>query len=247
MGFSFFSKKSETVSFEGIVDFHTHVLPGIDDGSKNTESSLKMMDAYKKLGITKAIASPHIYQEVYPNTKESIQSAYDALCRTAEYASHPVNIVGFAAEYMVDDIFLTKLVNGDSLLCSFDQHVLIEVPFFGQFERLKEALFIMQEKGYQPILAHPERYVALNNSAMFKELKIRGAMMQLNAMSLMGHYGPEVRTKALKWLCMGLYDFVCTDAHYTAHLNLLSTLQLKSEEIKAWQKLCDFHKEYVAV
>ena len=79
MNFSFFIKKKEQNLFRGLVDFHNHILPAIDDGSRSLEQSLKMLKSYEALGIEKVLASPHIYQGLYPNTPKTIQAAYEVL------------------------------------------------------------------------------------------------------------------------------------------------------------------------
>ena len=226
-----------------MVDFHNHILPGIDDGSKSIDQSLKMLDIYDDLGIKSVIASPHIYKDLYPNTPESISKSFETLNPKATQKN--VQIKGYAAEYLVDEFFLDNLKNNVPLLCCFDRHVLIEIPFIGRLKILEEALFSMQNAGYTAILAHPERYAAIQKTADLENLKIRGAKMQLNALSLKGYYGPEVRKKASEWLVKDQYEFVGTDAHNEQQLLKLQSLQLNKKQCAAWRKICKHQTEQV--
>ena len=226
-----------------MVDFHNHILPGIDDGSKSIAQSLRMLDIYQDLGVEAVIASPHIYKDLYPNTPESISKSFETLNPKAIQKN--VQIKGYAAEYLVDEFFLEHLKNNTPLLCCFDRHVLIEIPFIGRLKILEEALFAMQNAGYTAILAHPERYAAIHKTADLENLKIRGAKMQLNALSLNGYYGPEARKKASEWLVKDQYEFVGTDAHNEQQLLKLKSLQLNKKQRAAWRKVCERQAEQV--
>jgi protein-tyrosine phosphatase len=244
MSFSFFFRKKPQNLFRDMVDFHNHILPGIDDGSKSIAQSLMMLDLYQDLEIKAVIASPHIYKELYPNTPESISKSFETLSPKAIQKN--VQIKGYAAEYLVDDFFLEHLQNNTSLLCCFDQHVLIEIPFFGTLKLLEQAVFTMQNMGYTAVLAHPERYANLKNESL-NNLRIRGVKLQLNALSLMGHYGPEVKKKASEWLTRGLYDFVGTDAHNEQQLLKLKSLRLNKKQNTAWIKVCEQQAKQVNI
>ena len=237
MGISFFFKKKKQRLFEGFIDIHNHVLPGIDDGSKSIKQSLEMLDLYADLGVQKVITTPHVYKDLYPNTKKSIQQAFTLLSEASMNQS--IEIIGYAAEYMVDEFFMNEISTETPLLNCFDEYLLIEIPFFGELKRLNEALFALQNKGHIPILAHPERYAALQTIKEVEALKHKGTQMQLNALSLIGFYGPEVQKKASLWLQKGLYDFVGTDAHNPLQLRKLNEIHLSKKEHAAWNQICE--------
>ena len=113
MSFSFFFRKKPQNLFHNIVDFHNHILPGIDDGSKSISQSLKMLDIYQDLGVEAVIASPHIYKDLYPNTPESISKSFETLSPKAIQKN--VEMKGYAAEYLVDEFFLEHLKNNTPL------------------------------------------------------------------------------------------------------------------------------------
>lgn len=233
----FFYLKKYSDLFEGVIDFHNHILPKIDDGSQSLEESLKMLNSYESLGIKEILASPHIYKDLYPNTAESIYNSFTSLSEASK--SHRVNISGYIAEYMIDEYFLEDIKNQKKFLTCFGNHILIEMPFFGEIEMLNKALFDLQTKSYLPIVAHPERYNNIKTLEEIKKMKHKGAMLQLNALSLVGFYGPNVEKKARLWLKNGLYDFICTDAHNVNQLKKLKAIRLSKKELHAWRQTCE--------
>ncbi|MDB2322252.1 histidinol phosphatase [Flavobacteriaceae bacterium] len=238
MDFSFFIKKKE------FIDFHNHLLAGIDDGSKSLDESLDMLKLYADLGINKVIVTPHIYKDLYPNNKKCIQTAFTKLNKASK--DNEVELLSFAAEYLVDEFFMADLNSKKPLLKCFGNYILIEIPFFDQLNRLNEALFSLQNQGYYPILAHPERYAVLQRTEAVEDLKQRGAKMQLNALSLMGYYGLEVQKKASLWLSKGLFDFIGTDAHNLHQLYKLKSIRLNKKEHLAWDKICKSQVELIS-
>ena len=130
-------------------------------------------------------------------------------------------------------------------MTQINTYILIEIPFFGQLKLLEEALFKLQNMGYVPILAHPERYAAIESSKKIRELKSRGAKMQLNALSLIGFYGKEAKEKSNKFLRSQLYDLICTDAHNPYQLKKLKEIHLKSKEIVIWNEIYEKQVETI--
>jgi len=241
MSFSFFFSKKPQNLFRDMVDFHNHILPGIDDGSQSVSQSLKMLELFAELGVEKIIASPHIYKELYPNTPKTIQTAYEVLDLKSKNTDTRVS--GYAAEYMVDEFFLESLRKENKLLCCFDKNILIEIPFFGAVKIIDEVQFNLQNNGYAPILAHPERYVHMR-SKNIKAIKKKGVKMQLNALSLVGIYGSGIKKKAQSWLEQGLYDFVGTDAHNELQLSKLKKIQLNRKALKSWHKIRESQSQF---
>ncbi|MDC1168134.1 hypothetical protein OAT36_04405 [Flavobacteriaceae bacterium] len=125
--FSFFQKHQKPL-FEGLCDIHNHLLPGIDDGSKDLETSAKMLHAFEGIGFTSTIPTPHIYKELYPNTPETIKNAYDLLKQQKE-VDNSVSVNSYAAEYMVDEVFMKNLEQSSPLLLLNDTYILLEINF----------------------------------------------------------------------------------------------------------------------
>lgn len=236
--FSFFQKHQKPL-FEGLCDIHNHLLPGIDDGSKDINTSAEMLNAFEALGFKSTIPTPHIYKELYPNTPETIKNAFDLL---KQYKGHENNIKinSYAAEYMVDEVFMKGLEDASPLLLLHDNYILLEINFFGQTTMLKSACFNLCQKDITPILAHPERYHMIKDISEYQNLKNQGFYFQLNALSLTGQYGPEVKQKAEKLLKEGLYDFVATDAHSVNDLKKLKNLSLSKKLGIQWESIREF-------
>tara|TARA_Y100000748_G_C15396988_1_gene449846 strand:- start:31 stop:765 length:735 start_codon:yes stop_codon:yes gene_type:complete len=243
--FDFFKKHNQPL-FEGLCDFHNHLLPGIDDGSKHVDMSLNMLKAYQRLGFSSIIPSPHIYQELYPNTPETIKKSFQELTK-ANHLDNVPYIHSYSAEYMVDESFIRNLENSIPKLLLFKKYILLEIHIFGNTQHLERACFELSQKEIVPILAHPERYHCLETIAQFKTLKQKGFYLQLNALSLMGHYGPEVKQKAQLLLKSGLYDLLATDAHNTQNLEQLFSLQLSKKQGLQWEAIRDFQLDLFRV
>jgi len=224
--FEFLKKKSKkySINFSEIgVDIHSHLIPGVDDGAKDLKDSIELIKGLKDLGFKKIITTPHIYSEYYPNTSNRLLAGLDTLRQGLKAANIDIE-VSCAAEYFMDEIF-EKHLNENDILTVYDNYVLVEMSFFSESIRLEEYLFKMQIKGYQPILAHPERYTYYaKNFERFQNLKDRGCKLQLNLLSLTEHYGKEVKDLAIRLLDANLYDFVGTDTHNVEHLEKLKTL-----------------------
>ena len=206
-----------------MLDFHNHILPGIDDGSPNPETSLRLLRGLKNLGFDSVKASPHIIADTHPNTPQSIKDAFDLLNEFLNSQSvSPVS--GYASEYMMDDIFLSNLKSKTPLLCVKDRFVLVELSYAQKPEHLEDYSFQMQIDGYVPILAHPERYGYYHKNAEsnYEYLKDLGFDFQLNLLSLTPYYGKEVQKVAQDLLEQGIYDYACTDLHHDRHLEALN-------------------------
>ena len=236
--FDFFAKHKKPL-FEGLCDIHNHLLPAIDDGSKSVGMSLKMLEKFDALGFTSVIPTPHVYQELYPNTPTTIKNAFDELTAKTSKIESP-KVSSYGAEYMIDEVFMKNLQTCMPSLLLKDEYILVEITFFSETTILVEAGFTLLQNNITPILAHPERYHSIHTIKEYKELKNKGFLMQLNALSLLGHYGPEVKQKAEKLLQEGLYDFVATDAHYPQHLKSLENLSLSKKQGMQWEAIREF-------
>lgn len=224
----FFFKKKEiplTDFFpEGFIDIHSHLLPGIDDGAKDMEDSIELIQKMASYGIKNFITTPHILGDVYPNTPEIIKNKLQEV--QLELVKRNLTEINLdaAAEYMLDERFSAILENGE-LLTLKDNLVLVEMSYFSPPLNLYDILFQLQLKGYKPVLAHPERYNAYhNNFEQYHKLKRAGCLFQLNLLSLTEQYGKGVQKTAEKLLKENLYDFVGTDTHHQMHLELLQKI-----------------------
>lgn len=199
------------------VDIHSHLLPGIDDGAKTFEDSLRLTQALKSFGISQFITTPHIIQHVWENTHEQIIANKNS---TVEKL-HKNNItIPFqaAAEYLMDDQFV-RLFQSNDLLTLKDNHVLVEMSYINAPIQLYSILFDLRVAGYTPVLAHPERYLFYHkNFNEYEKLKKAGCLFQLNLLAVVGYYGENVTKIAEQLLQKGMYNFVGSDVHHDNHI-----------------------------
>lgn len=247
--FNFFKKKKVGLEIPALLPFHTdihsHILPGIDDGSPDVETSLQLVKGICDLGIRKTVATPHVIADMYRNTPATIHAALATLQAATQAAGMHIEISA-AAEYMLDDYFL-KLLNDDQPLLTVHKNIILtEQSYASPSGNLNEIAFEIMKKGYRPIMAHPERYFYYHDDyAQFGHLKDMGFLLQVNILSLTGHYGKHV-TKAAKYLFeQDLADLVGTDMHHTRHLAIMQSpenlaLIHRSLEKKVFNELNDF-------
>jgi len=231
--FHFFSKKVFLKDLlEDFVDIHSHILPGIDDGAKNTSESIDLIRSMQELGIKQFMPTPHVMQDFYPNTDETIGDAYQRLLEALDSKTLSEITVNPAAEYMLDDNF-QKQIDTQELFTLKGNYLLIEMSYFQPPINLEEIIFKIKMKGYLPILAHPERYSFYHNSKdYYKKLKQLGCFFQLNLLSLSDHYGKNVEKTANYLIEEQLIDFVATDAHNEIHTKKLSNLILDKNLVR---------------
>ena len=231
MIFNFFKSKPylKDLISTGFVDIHSHVLPGIDDGAKNTKESVQLISEMKKLGFSKIIGTPHTYPGLYENTNESIKKSFEILHRKI-----PKNIcIDYASEYMLEESIIDKARN-KNLLCIKDNYVLVEMSFISEPVGLYEIIYELRVNGYIPVLAHPERYLFLNNKNLLK-LKKFGCLLQGNLLSITDYYGVHIRKNLEKLISKKLIDFMGSDIHHNGHV-------LAFEKKENYKKIDDFCK-----
>lgn len=196
---------------------HSHLIPGIDDGSDSLETSMNLIKGMVDLGYSKIITTPHIQGEFYKNTPEIILGGLEKVKREMKKQFIHVDIEA-AAEYLIDDKFEEKYNTG-KLLTFGDNYLLIEFSYFNEHPNWKKYLFDLQVEGYKVILAHPERYSYwFRTPQKFEEVKDRGVLFQLNLLSLTGYYTAEVKKVAEKLIDSGMYDLIGTDLHNNIYM-----------------------------
>ncbi len=202
---------------ENYIDIHSHLIPGIDDGAKTFEDTLRLTKALQSFGTSQCITTPHIIQHLWDNTYEKIKTNEEVT--GIELKKNKV-LIPFraAAEYMMDEQFV-KLFQSESLLTLKDKYALVEMSYINPPIQLYNILFDLQVAGYIPVLAHPERYMFYhNNFEEYNKLKRAGCLFQLNLLSVVGYYGDGITKIAEKLLQKGMYSFVGSDVHHYNHI-----------------------------
>lgn len=226
----FFRKKlTQTADLSWLgADMHAHLLPGIDDGAQDMAASLELIRGLAELGYSRLVVTPHVLWEVYPNTPEIILGRLAELRRAVQDAGIAVQLDA-AAEYFIDDHLVDELDRKAPLLTLKDNRVLTEFSMITTPYDLLQIFFDLQIQGYQPVLAHPERYIYLGRKKeVFDSLHDAGVLFQLNLLSLTGHYGRTVQELAFYLLEKNYYHFAGTDLHHARQLALLQKLAASS-------------------
>jgi len=207
-------------------DMHSHLLPGIDDGAEDMKDSLELIKGMRKLGYKKLITTPHVLWDMYKNTHEVILQKLAQVKEAVKNEGIDVEIHA-AAEYFLDEHVEELLRNKEPLLTIKDNMVLTEFSMAFPSMNVKEMLFEMEMQGYQPIIAHPERYTYLErNKDFYRELKDIGCLFQLNILSLGGHYGRSVTELSHYLLKNNYYSLLGTDLHHSGHLDGLQEIEI---------------------
>jgi tyrosine-protein phosphatase YwqE len=221
--FSFLKKKHKIERpFSALkVDMHSHLIPGIDDGAATLEHSVSMIKSLSELGYDKIITTPHTYYDYYPNTKVEILEGLDKVRNGLAEAEIDIKIDA-ASEYYMDEHFEKLLGEKDLLTLGDSNYVLVEMSFFGPPPALEDYIFQMGVSGYSPILAHPERYPFFANEfGKYERMIELGCSLQVNTLSLAGHYGGLAQKTAQKLLKKGMVTFLGTDCHNENHIEQL--------------------------
>ncbi len=216
--FSLFSTKKALIT----TDIHSHLIPSIDDGADNIETSIKLIEELHFLGYKKLITTPHI-SDIFHNSNKSILSNFNYL--KEEIVKREIEIeIEIGAEYYIDEYFKEYLLDKDTKLLSFGDkdYLLIEFSYFTEPRDIENLIYDISLKGYIPILAHPERYIYWhNNFSKYTELKNMGVLFQLNLNSISNYYNKEIKYCAEKLIKNSYIDFLGTDTHHIKHIESL--------------------------
>ncbi len=206
---------------DNYVDIHSHLLPGIDDGVNTVYQSAYILEQFQKIGIKKVITTPHVMQDVWPNSSQTIRNHLDTLKEILPTLGITEIEIQTSAEYMMDDLFYQRIKEND-ILPLYKKYILVEMSTFSAPINLKEILFEIKMAGYTPILAHPERYSFYQDDLKkYDELKESGFLFQLNLLSLSGHYGDKTKALANQMINHNYIDFVGSDVHNYYQLGIL--------------------------
>ena len=226
------SSKSRHTDFSTIaVDMHSHLVPGVDDGAKDVADSIQLISGLKELGFSKLYTTPHTLQDIHPNTHETLKNAHSLL-----HGQIPEGItLDLSSEYYMDEQFRNQVTEG-TVMPLPGNRLLIEFSQISRPHDLEEVIFDLGIKGYQVILAHPERYLFFHKQfTYFTRLKEMGVELQVNALSLTDHYGKNIRSIADKLVEKDMIDFIGTDIHHVRHLDILKRVP----ESKSFARLID--------
>ena len=194
-------------------DLHSHVLPGLDDGAPDLQTSLAMARAYVEQGVECVVCTPHILPGLYQNTGPNIREAVRGLQQRLDHAGIALRLAPGADNHIVPD-FVRGLKEGRLLTLADSSYVLVEPPHHVAPARLEDLFFDICLAGYVPVLTHPERLSWIESKYdVMERLAARGVWMQITSGSLCGRFGQRPRRWAQRMLAEGLVHILATDAH----------------------------------
>lgn len=234
--FSFFHAKGRTKpDFSCVaVDMHSHLIPGVDDGAQSAAESFQMIIGLQELGFSHLFTTPHSMKDMYPNSLATLENGFTKIKKDI-----PAGIsMDYSSEYYLDELFTENLASG-AVRPLPGNRLLVEFSIISKAANTAPVLFDLRLKGYQPVLAHPERYLFLHkHPKSYTRLKDMGLEFQVNALSLVGFYGTTVRNMAENLIAEGYIDFIGTDIHKPKQLLLLR----KVPATRSFQDLLKNHK-----
>jgi protein-tyrosine phosphatase len=198
-----------------LIDLHCHLLPGIDDGSKDLAMSLAMARMASADGISTIACTPHILPGIYNNSGPAIRKAIARLAESIAKAGIPISLVTGADVHIACDLAV-QLRDDRALTINGSRYLLLEPPHHVLPPRLEDLIFGLQAAGYVPILTHPERLSWLEGHYdLVGRLVSSSVLMQITAGSVMGRFGRRPCYWAERMLDEGLCHLLATDAHNT--------------------------------
>jgi protein-tyrosine phosphatase len=200
-----------------VIDLHSHILPGIDDGATSLEMSLEMARMFAADGVTTVACTPHILPGVFHNTGPHIKELTAWLQQHLDHQGIPLRVVPGCDGHIVPD-FVPQLQKGHLLPLGESRYVLVEPPHNKAPPKIAELFFNILTAGYVPILTHPERLAWIASSYhIIEELFEAGVWMQLTASSVAGDFGKTPKYWSDRMLDEGRVHILATDAHNVEH------------------------------
>ena len=221
-----------------MIDFHSHILPGVDDGFKSMEDSLEELKIASEEGITDIVLTPHyICDSSYSSSASDNKKIFNKLVKQKDKLGINVNLYLSNEIYINDNI--EELVNKKLINPINKNFLLIELPLNGYIQNSKRIIFKLISNGYKVILAHPERYPFLKeNKDAIKDFLDMGVLLQGNFMSLFGRYGKHSKKLLKYYLKKNYISFLGSDFHKVTKYNLkklifkLKLMRLKNDYIE---------------
>lgn len=196
-----------------MIDIHTHILPNVDDGSPDLGTSIELIKNEINQGVTDIFVTPHYYKyRGYLSSYEKNKIVFEKLVNEVNRLGLDINLyLGMEIYY---EINMLKLLENHTLnTMNNTKYILIEFSLVKELESIPEAINNLTAKGYVPIIAHPERYPYLTKLKEYEYIKKMGALIQINAGAINGHYGRKIKKFVLNLIKNNLVDFVASDVH----------------------------------
>lgn len=196
-----------------MIDIHSHILPGIDDGAQTVEDSINMAKLAIEEGITKIIATPHHQNGKYANKKVDIVERVSKLNQILQKENIPLEVLPGQETRIYGEI-IEDIEKGEILPLNHTNYLFIELPS-GHIPRYTEQLlFDIQLKGFTPIIVHPERNAGvMEDPDKLLNLVKKGALTQVTAGSITGYFGKKIQKLSMQLIEANMTHFISSDAH----------------------------------
>ena len=200
-----------------LIDIHCHILPKVDDGPDSVEESLKILKDMRRQGIKHVIVTPHYRPEMFEPSMKRVIYSYRHL-RDIAYDMGVSMSLG--CEYYRNEQIIEHMDNRKRPVMAGSRYVLIKFSMNDLFPTIRNYVYELITHGYQPIIAHVERYFCCQKMEKIQELKDMGALVQVNAGSVLGEEGWKLKKFCLDLMKKDLVDFVASDTHNTSDRKL---------------------------
>ena len=234
----FFNKSVSFTELGFRTDIHSHILPGVDDGFRAEDRSVKALELLHGMGLERSILTPHIYPDLYPeNTPASMRKRLEEVAGLFSATGVECRVAGEHMVYAgVEDAF--SPADARDVLCLGGRYILIEMSYAYESQNIRDFIFRLNAAGFNPVLAHPERYSYYSRSLVeISSITDMDTCLQLNVLSLGGFYGATAREKAEAILEKGLYSYLGTDLHSISQIEQLKALKIKRKHVPAVERL----------
>ncbi len=197
-----------------MIDFHSHIIPQIDDGSRSMEETIAMLREAKNVGFNKIISTSHYYEDKYVVEEQHREnSLIDIANKFFESTGEEMRLI-LASEIYITPYMVDLIKEKKASVINGTRYVLFELPLNSEPFGLRETIFRLIENGYKPIIAHPERYpIVQDDPNMLIELIDMGVLFQSNYGSIMGIYGNTAKKTVKKLLESDMIHFLGSDCH----------------------------------
>lgn len=229
-----------------MIDIHCHILPGIDDGPKDIETSLKMLKIAEEDGISKIIATPHFYRGFYENEYQDVEKKVKELNEASKENNINVEILP-GQEIFLDKHTLEDYKSGAIKGLNNSKYMLIELPPDILPGYVLDMIYELKLLGVKPIIAHPERYVyVMEDIHILNSFIKEECFFQLNSGSITGVFGKSIQKTAIKLIKNGICDFVASDAHTERRRKpelKASLIEIQGFSKKKYEKILNYSSE----
>lgn len=200
-----------------MIDIHSHILPGVDDGSKSIEETLKMLELTKIDGVNTIVATPHFYRGYYENNYEDIVKLGQQVKTAAKKENINMDIV-LGQEVFLDKCTLEDYKSGRIACIEKTNYMLVELPMTFMPKDALDIIYELEIRGVRPILAHPERYrYIIDNPSKINQFLYEKCLLQINTGSIKGLFGKKVKKTAELLIKNEVCSFIASDTHSTGH------------------------------